>query len=190
VILKAVCSHFHASVWPAEQYVAAEQGRSNRLDTLFQPEPWSIPERSSSQSPGCSTSFGPTLAAYVASLVVGIDGEEDWVLKLADYDFSTARAQLVMSRPCLGPQSIPPCPAWRNRILADELLGEVETMVIMPDPAYYEHYHVQGREDGDGGREEAQKMITKIESIEARAATWCAPKRIAGAFQRVGDNLM
>ena len=105
-----------------------------------------------------------------------------WVLKLAGYDFSTARGQLVMSRPCLGPQSIPPSPAWRSCIPADELLGEVETMVIMPDPAYYEHYHAQGREHGGGGREEPQKLLSKIEGIEARATTWCAPNLYAEAY--------
>jgi hypothetical protein len=172
----------HLPVCAAEQHVvAARQG--NRLLTLFDPEPWSIPDRSSSQYPGCSTTFGPTLASYLASLVVGIDGEEDWVLKLADYDFSTARGQLVMSRPCLGPQSIPPSPAWRKRIPADELLGEVETMVIMPDASYYEHYYTEAKEDGGGGREGPKKLLSKIEGVEARAATWYAAKRVVETLQ-------
>lgn len=148
------------------------QDKSNRLHALFDPEPWQIPDRprSTSHAPGCVPGFGPTLASYVASLVVGIDGEEDWVLKLADYDFSAARAQLVMSRPCLCPQSIPPSPTWRNSIPADELLGEVETMVVMPDASYHEHYYERGREYESGGRAEPKKLVSKIEGIEIRAA--------------------
>lgn len=148
------------------------QDKSNRLGSLFDPEPWQIPDRprATSHAPGCVPGFGPTLASYVASLVVGIDGEEDWVLKLADYDFSLARAQLVMSRPCLCPQSISPSPTWRNSIPADELLGEVETMVVMPDFSYREHYYEQGTECESDGRAEPKKLVSKIEAIEIRAA--------------------
>ena len=58
------------------------------LGSLFDPEPWAVrgpetlvrgPETYVAQT------FGSTLASFVASLVVGIDGEEDWVLKLANY---------------------------------------------------------------------------------------------------------
>lgn len=160
--------------------VVVGQDKFNRLDALFDPEPWKIPESAEPVSndtglPG----FGPTLASYVASLVVGIDGEEDWVLKLADYDFSAARGQLVMSRPCLGPQSISPSPTWRNSVQADDLLGEVETMIVMPDASYYEHYYDQGRQAGSKGVKEPKKLVNKIEDIEVRAAARCASQLVS-----------
>ena len=118
---------------------------------MFDPEPWQIPDNSGS-------TFGPTLASYVASLVVGIEDEGHWVLRLADYDFSLARAQLVMSRPCLCPQSIPPTPDWRVGIEAGQLLGEVEAMVVMPSVVYSEHYEKDGL-----------KVVDKIERLKSRA---------------------
>ena len=56
-------------------------------------------------------------------------------------------------------------------------------MVIMPDASYYEHYYAQGKEDGGGGREEPQKLLSKIEGVEARAATWYTPQPFVEALQ-------
>eukprot|EP01043_Picozoa_sp_COSAG02_P037960 COSAG02_NODE_2891_length_7795_cov_50.476351_1_plen_107_part_00 len=62
-------------------------------------------------------------------------------------------------------------------------------MVIMPDASYYEHYYAEAKEDGGGGREEPRKLLDKIEGVEARAATWYAPKRVVEVLhvQAVGD---